>query len=408
MNKRKIINDPVYGFINITSEVIFDIIEHPWFQRMRRIKQLGLTNLVYPAANHSRFQHALGTYYLMQEAIQVIRTKGQAVSDEEAEAAYIAILLHDIGHGPFSHALEHGLVEGANHEKMSLLFLQSMNRIFDQQLETAIRVFTNQYKKRYLHQLIAGQLDMDRMDYLKRDSFFTGVSEGIIGSERIIKMLAVHNDSLVIEAKGIYSVEKFLIARRLMYWQVYLHKTVLSAEYMLINILRRAKELALAGESIFTTPSIAFFLQNHITVEHAGADQIIEHFAALDDNDIITSIKQWTTSSDAVLPVLCNGFLNRKLYQIELSGDPIDPSRLDELKKDYRANHDIPESLMHYFIFTGQVENNPYNLANDRIQVLFNNGRLADLSEVSDIFQISTLTAITKKYFLCYPKKTWG
>jgi uncharacterized protein len=298
-NKKKIINDPVFGFINIRSELIFDLMEHPYFQRLRRIKQLGLSCMVYPGANHTRFEHALGAVHLMRSAIGILRLKGQEITDEEADGVTIAILLHDIGHGPFSHALETTLVQGVPHERISLLLMEELNRQFKGKLDLAIRIFTNQYHKHFLHQLVSSQLDMDRLDYLSRDSFFSGVSEGIVSSERIIKMLNVKNDELVVEYKGIYSVENFLIARRLMYWQVYLHKTVLSAEYLLINVLARAREIALQGADIFAPSVLKLFLYQHVTLEDFTQNRIIEGrpaldlFAGLDDNDIISSVKEW-------------------------------------------------------------------------------------------------------------------
>jgi HD superfamily phosphohydrolase len=328
-NKKKIINDPVFGFINIRSELVFDLIEHPYFQRLRRIKQLGLSCMVYPGANHTRFEHALGALHLMRSALAILKLKGQEISDEEADAVSVAILLHDIGHGPFSHVLEYTLVPDVPHERISLLLMEELNRQFGGKLELAIRIFTDRYHRHFLHQLVSSQLDMDRLDYLSRDSFFSGVSEGVISAERIIKMLNVKNDELVVEYKGIYSVENFLIARRLMYWQVYLHKTVLSAEYLLINVLTRARELALAGTDLFATPVLKAFLQNGIVLDDFifnrpidGRDTL-ELFTQLDDNDIIASIKEWQNHPDIVLSYLARCIINRRLYKIKISKKPI-------------------------------------------------------------------------------------
>ena len=316
-NKRKIFNDPVYGFVTVPSDLVFKLIEHPFFQRLRRIRQLGLTNLVYPGALHTRFHHAMGAMHLMQETIEVIRLKGHEVSDAEKEGATIAILLHDIGHGPFSHALETSIVHNITHEDLSAVFMDRLNVEFNGQLEIAIKIFRGKYKKRFLHQLVSSQLDLDRLDYLCRDSFFTGVSEGIVSSDRIVKMFTVVDDQLVVEDKGIYSIENFLVARRLMYWQVYLHKTVLSAEHLLVNILKRAKELAEEKVALFCTPSLHFFLYNKLSKRaFLNKPEVLESFAKLDDNDIITSIKVWTDHSDKTLAFLCKNLVNRKLYAV--------------------------------------------------------------------------------------------
>ncbi len=408
-NKRKIINDPVYGFININNDLIFDIIEHPWFQRLRRIRQLGLTHLVYPGAMHTRFQHALGATYLMSQAIEVINSKKNIITHEEAEAVMAAILLHDIGHGPFSHALEHSIIENNSHENLSLLIMEELNKQFNNKLYLSIEIFKNNYHKRFLHQLVSGQLDMDRLDYLRRDSFFTGVSEGIVGSDRIIKMLNVIDDNLVIDAKGIYSIEKFLITRRFMYWQVYLHKTVLSAENLLINILRRAKELYNKGFKLFAPPSLEFFLsQKFPKITSNSTDdtkyQLLNNFLSLDDSDIISSLKVWQNHNDNILSALCKQMNNRKLYKIELQNNPFPINKIDELKEKAIKKLNIAENEVNYFVFSDSVIGNTYNINDNKISILFNNGSLVDISEASDMLNIQILSKITKKYFLCYPK----
>src|SRR5512133_382460 len=329
-NKKKIINDPVHGFINIPFDIILDLIEHPYFQRLQRIRQLGLTSMVYPGATHSRFQHALGAIHLMGQAISNIQSKGHEITEEEAEAVTIAILLHDIGHGPFSHTLEETIAEGIHHEILSGLFMEELDREFQGGLRMAIRIFRNEYPKKFLHQLVSSQLDMDRLDYLRRDSFFTGVTEGVIGSDRIIKMLNVVNDNLVVEAKGIYSIEKFLIARRLMYWQVYLHKTVLSAEKLMLMILKRAKELAGAKQNLFCTPSLAWFLYEFpsgLSVNRMDPEirtQLVSQFAQLDDNDIMASAKVWASHPDKLLSILCSKLVDRNLNRIKMQNEPLD------------------------------------------------------------------------------------
>ncbi|MGC9341942.1 MAG: HD domain-containing protein [Bacteroidales bacterium] len=411
VNKRKIINDPVYGFISFPFQSNFALIEHPLIQRLRRIRQLGLTNFVYPGANHTRFQHALGAGYLMSQAIQVIRSKGHDISEGEAEAAINAILLHDIGHGPFSHSLEHSIVEGINHEELSLLFMEQLNEEFGGELDLAIQIFTNQYPKKFLHQLVAGQLDMDRMDYLKRDSYFTGVTEGVIGSDRIIKMLNVNDDELVVDMKGIYSIEKFLIARRLMYWQVYLHKTVVSAENLLIMILKRAKELSLEGEDLFATPALKFFLENKLKREDfypGKKNQILNLFANLDDTDIIASAKQWVTHKDNLLSYLCKAFVNRKLFRVELKNQPFEDSRLEELKKKLPEITGFSEEESIYLIHTGELMNYAYSSMDEKIKIMRKDGLTLDITEASDVFNLSALSRTVKKYFLTYPKELPG
>jgi len=407
--KQKIINDPVYGFINIPYGIIFDLIEHPCFQRLRRIKQLGLTNFVYPGATHTRFQHAIGAYYLMNSAINIIKLKGHTVSDEEAEAVSAAILLHDIGHGPFSHALEYSLVEKITHEDLSGLFMDYLNKTYD--LSLVINIFRNQYHKKFLNQLVSSQLDTDRLDYLRRDSFFTGVTEGVIGSDRIIKMLNVVNDQLVVEAKGIYSIEKFLIARRLMYWQVYLHKTVIAAEQLFIKILKRAKELANNKVQLFGTPALKFFLYNNISKETIFSEppefnhsEIIEQFSKLDDNDIIASIKVWTDHPDFTLSTLCKRMINRKLFRVEIQNTPFNKNKIEEIKLRVKKKLKIGEDVIHYYVFTDSISNKAYIPGDTKIKILYNNGQLADIADASDMLNVEVLAKTVTKYFLCYPK----
>lgn len=405
-NKRKIINDPIYGFVTIPGELIYDLINHPYFQRLRRIKQLGLTNLVYPGALHTRFHHAIGAMHLMQEAVITLRQKDVPISEEEEQAVLIAILLHDIGHGPFSHALENSIVRGISHESISSLLMDRLNREFKGRLSLAIRIFNDEYKKRFLHQLVSSQLDMDRLDYLKRDSFFTGVSEGVISSDRIIKMLNVVKDELVVEHKAIYSIEKFLIARRLMYWQVYLHKTVLSAENLLVNILKRAKELAAKGEDLFATPALKLFLQNDFDHEDFRRDpKLLERFSTLDDNDVIASVKVWAEAGDPILLRLCRNLLDRKLYKVELQSTPVPLERRRELRQRVMKSYGITAREAAYFVFAGKVNNSAYNANRFNIHILMNNGRLIDVAQASDQLNIQSLSKTVTKHFICYPKE---
>jgi HD superfamily phosphohydrolase len=404
-NKKKILNDPIYGFINISHDIIFDVIEHPYFQRLRRIRQLGLTNLVYPAANQNRFQHALGAYHLMQNAIQVLRSKKHIITEEEEEGALIAILLHDIGHGPFSHALENTIIETLNHEDLSLMIMEALNMHFENKLYIAIEIFKGNYHKKFLSQLVSSQLDMDRLDYLKRDSFFTGVIEGSIGSDRIINMLDIHDDQLVIESKGIYSIEKYLIARRFMYWQVYLHKTVISAEYLLIKVLTRAKELSKKGQNIYTTPPLHYFLYSMPTNLNEHKNEIIENFVQLDDSDIIVCLKQWINNEDKILAKLSQMMTERILFKIEISNEPFDKEKINTLIKRAREIFNISESESNYFVFTGEVSNNTYYNWDEQIKILFKNGKMKDITEASDSLYLSSLSTDIKKYFLCYPKE---
>lgn len=403
-NKRKILNDPVYGFITVPYPIVFDIIEHPFFQRLRRIKQLGLTHLVYPGALHTRFHHTLGAMHLMQLAIEELRAKNYEISDEEAEGVTLAILMHDIGHGPFSHALEHSIVSGVTHEDLSALFMERLNEEFNGKLSVAIEIFNDRYPKRFLHQLVSSQLDMDRLDYLKRDSFFTGVSEGIVGSDRIIKMLHVVNDELAVESKGIYSIEKFIVARRIMYWQVYLHKTVLSAEYLLIYILKRAKELAESGVDLFATPALKLFLNRKVTrADFEQEKELLERFAELDDFDVLTSIKVWKHHSDPVLSRLSEFMVDRRLLKIKMYDSAVPEEELQELRVRLAIEWNITEEQASYFVFTDSIANSAYNLKHDRINILFKNGEVKDITRAADTLSISVLSKAVEKHFLCFP-----
>jgi HD superfamily phosphohydrolase len=403
INKNKIFNDPVYGFITLPSDLVFDIIEHPWFQRLRRIRQLGLTHMVYPGALHTRFHHALGALHLMTEAIESIKSKGHEITKEEETGAYIAILLHDIGHGPFSHALENSIVTGLSHETLSNLIMEKLNNEFNGQLSIAIEIFKNTYKKKFLHQLVSSQLDMDRLDYLNRDSFYTGVMEGTIGSQRIIKMLNVFNDELVVDEKGLYSIEKFIIARRLMYWQVYLHKTVLSAENMLVNILKRAKELYQSGEKLFTSPALEYFLKNNINAENIqNKEEFLNVFSQLDDYDIYCAIKVWCGHSDIVLSTLCKGMINRKLYKISLQRDEFDAATLSEFNSKISNHWGIKEEDYHYFAFTGNISNSDYNPLGEPIKILMRNQQGVILLGDNEKMDVAILSTPVNKYFFCY------
>ncbi len=405
LNKKKIFNDPIYGFITINHDIIFDLIEHPYFQRLRRIKQLGLTHLVYPGALHTRFHHAMGTMHLMGKAIDVIKSKGHIITDEEAEGVSIAILLHDIGHGPFSHALEHSIVNGISHEEISTLFMDELNKEFNGKLDLALNIFRNKYPKKFLHQLVSSQLDMDRIDYLKRDSFYSGVSEGVVNTDRIITMLNVKKDELAIDVKGIYSIEKFIIARRLMYWQVYLHKTVLSAENLSVNILKRAKEVALAGDDLFCTPALKEFLYNqHNLSSFKKNPHLLSIFSELDDFDIMASIKVWKTHSDKILSNLCKMLIDRNLYKIILQKNKFNQEEIDEFKLKIKRKYKLNDKEIPYFVFQDSIINNAYNSKMDRINILLKNGKLMDIKEAADTFNISALSTPVKKWFLCFPK----
>ena len=404
--KRKIFNDPIYGFISIPNEFIFDLIEHPYFQRLRRITQLGLSNVVYTGANHTRFQHTLGAMHLMTRAIDTIRNKGHEITEEEALGATIAILMHDIGHGPYSHTLEYSLVNGVNHEVISSLFMDELNHKFKGQLSLAIEIFKGTYHKKFLHQLVSSQLDVDRLDYLKRDSFFTGVSEGVIGSERLISMLNVADGEIAVEAKGIYSVEKFLVARRIMYWQVYLHKTVLGAEMLLIKILSRAKSLALSGETLFSSTALETFLYHDYTKEDFYAYKgLLAVFARLDDFDIMGAIKVWAEHDDAILSTLCGMLIHRKLYKVEIRKEPFTQEEIEAKQKEVAQHMNIDDPAdLDFFVFSDQVMNRAYSQTLDNICILFKDGTVKDVAEAADLLNISVLSEPVTKYFLCYPK----
>lgn len=411
VNKNKIVNDPVHGFISITYPIVFDLIEHPYFQRLRHIRQLGLTYLVYPGANHTRFQHAIGAMHLMETAISGLRAKGNNIIDEEAEAASVAILLHDIGHGPFSHSLEYSIVQNTDHETIGKCFMHELNREFNGRLTLAIDIIENRHKKLFLHQLVSGQLDMDRMDYLRRDSFFSGVTEGAIGSERIIKMLNVVNDELVVEAKGIYSIEKFLIARRLMYWQVYLHKTVVAAELLLTNLLNRARELSQNGEELWCSPAFAYFLKNDTSEinfsikKGEGPSEVLKYFALLDDTDIMVAAKQWINHHDYVLSTLSDMLVNRKLPKVEMRTEPYSNAEIESRILDFGELHPTLKDYGKFFVATGSVSNNAYRPTEESIKILYNNGQLVDVTEASDVLNAKALLQDVRKFFICYPKQ---
>ena len=406
-NKRKIVNDPIYGFINISSPLLYDLIEHQHFQRLRRIKQLGLTNLVYPGANHTRFQHALGAMHLMKEAIASLQYKGLEITDEEAEAALIAILLHDIGHGPYSHTLEHTIAENVSHEAFSLLFMEELNGVFDGRLTIAIEIFKKQYSKKFLCQLVSSQLDMDRLDYLRRDSFFTGVTEGVIGSDRIIKMLHVADDELVVEAKGIYSIEKFLLARRLMFWQVYLHKTVISADQLLLNILNRAKYLIRNGDNIFATFGLKYFLRDFIPAQlQHNPHETLAHYASLDDDDISIAIKMWTKHSDPVLSRLAANLVNRRLFRIEMQNEPFAADHIESLRCNISKLYGINDLDAEYFVTSGKLFNHAYNKEDTNESILvMQKGKPIDITAASDLENLFGMSKVVEKFYLCYPKE---
>ncbi|WP_311320530.1 HD domain-containing protein [Capnocytophaga sputigena] len=401
-NKLKIINDPIYGFIHIPSTLVFDIIEHPYFQRLRRINQMALSYLVFPGAKHTRFEHVLGCVFLMQKTVEMLRFKGVQISDKEAEGLYIAILLHDIGHGPFSHAMEHSIVEGISHEEISLRFMQELNKVFNGKLETAIAMFQGTYPRKFMHQLISSQLDMDRADYLKRDSFYTGVAEGNINSERLISMLNVRNDELVVEEKGLYSVEKFLIARRLMYWQVYLHKTSVAAEQILIRLLNRAKELVQQGQELTMSTALAFFVKNKISKDNFS-QEVLEMFARLDDTDIISAMKEWQFHPDVVLSKFSKMLLNRDLPKIKVRLNDFEEQKIKRLQKLSLAKG-IDEKDMKYFVFIGVMTNRAYNPEKEIIKILTKNGRVVELSKTSEAINLEPLSQVTERYYICYPK----
>jgi HD superfamily phosphohydrolase len=398
---RKIINDPVYGFITIDHPLLLQIIAHPYYQRLRRIHQMAFASLVYPGAVHTRLHHSLGAYHLMCCALGELKNKGVAITAEEELGAKIAILLHDIGHGPFSHALEKTLIEKVHHEKISLLIMQHFNEIFEGKLQLAIDIFTNRYNKPFLHQLVSGQLDVDRMDYLTRDSFFTGVSEGVIGYDRILKMLTVHNDELMVEEKAIYSIEKFLVARRLMYWQVYLHKTVLSAEMMLVKVIARAKELVKSGIQVdCSTPMLDFFLHNPSAGDNLESH--LDKFCLLDDTDLVSTFKKWMFHQDKVLSFLSTSLINRKLYKLKLSPDPIDPSLEKTIKEKICNTLNIAENEAEYYVFSGETINTTYDPTEESINILFKDGSVKDISQVDNALIHRNLSSPVKKHYICF------
>lgn len=405
VNKRKIINDPVFGFINIPTGLLYNIVRHPILQRLNRIRQVGLSSVVYPGAQHTRFQHSLGAFYLMSEAIKHLAAKGNFIFDSEAEAVQAAILLHDVGHGPFSHVLEDTIVKGISHEDISLMLMERINKEMNGQLNLAIQIFKDEYPKKFLHQLVSGQLDMDRLDYLRRDSFYTGVTEGNIGSARIIQMLDVKDDQLVVESKGIYSIENFLTARRLMYWQVYLHKTSVAYERMLISALLRAKELASKGIELFASPALRFFLYNNIDKEEFYTNpECLENYIQLDDNDIWTSLKVWSNNPDKILSTLSSGMTDRKLFKVEVTSEPASEERIEELKELISKKLNISREDAHYFVSVPRIEKNMYDPADDSIDILYNDGSIKNIAEASDMFNISLLSCKVSKYYLCYQR----
>ncbi len=406
-NKLKIINDPIYGFITIPNEFIFDLIEHKYFQRLRRITQMGLSHMVYPGAHHTRFHHAIGCMHLMQQAIRVLRFKGITISNDEETAVLAAILLHDIGHGPFSHAMEHSIVHGISHEDISLSFMEVLNNDFSGKLSLAIQIFKGEYPRKFLHQLVSGQLDMDRLDYLKRDSFYTGVAEGNVNSERLITMLSVINDELVVEEKGIYSVEKFLLSRRLMYWQVYLHKTSLVAENVLIRILRRANYLVGKGHTLPASTVLNFFLTNKID-KQSFTKEVLNQFSKLDDYDLISAIKEWISYDDKVLSILSTMLINRDLLKIEIGMEAYTLTALNTQLKRVIKSEELTEEEASYFVFSDSISNQAYNAEKQRIKLLLKNGKTSDILKESDQYNLEALSKKVTKYFMCYPKHEFG
>lgn len=403
-NKKKIINDPVFGFITIPNSFIYSLIQHPIVQRLNRIKQLGLACFVYPGAQHTRLHHSIGAMYLMDEAIKNLRSRGHDISDDEANSALACILLHDLGHGPFSHVLEHTLMNNIHHEEFSLALMQRLNKELKGELNTCIEIFQDTYHKRFLHRLVSGQLDVDRLDYLRRDSFFTGVSEGNIGSARIIKMLDLRNDTLVVEAKGIYSIENFLTSRRLMYWQVYFHKTAVAAEKMMIQTLTRAKALTEKGEQLFSSPALQYFLQNQIdrSFFKTHENEVLDHFIKLDDSDIWCALKVWSESSDKVLSLLSSGLLNRRLFKIEITTEKPNTDSVEKLINDYMNRFSLTKTDAAYLLSVNAISTHMYNEADDSIGILYNDGSIRDIAEASDMLNIQLLKKTVEKYYLAY------
>ena len=404
-SESKIINDPVFGFINIPKGLLLDIVCHPLMQRLTRIRQLGMSFMVYPGAQHTRFQHSLGAFYLTSEAIRQLSHKGIFIFDSEAEAVQAAILMHDIGHGPFSHVLEDTLVQGVEHEKISLMLMEEINKSFRNELNLAIQIFKDEYPKKFLHQLISSQLDMDRLDYLRRDCFYTGVTEGNIGSARIIKMLNINNDHLVIESKGIYSIENYLMTRRLMYWQVYLHKTAVACEKMLISALLRAKELAHCGEKLFCSPALHFFLYNSIHKEEfENNPECLKYYSQLDDNDIWTALKVWSEHKDIILSTLSKGIINRKIFKVEVTTTPLSEDRKKQIRKNIISKLGISAEDVHYLVKFQTIEKDMYSAEDDSIEILYEDGTTKDIAEASDMLNISLLSKKVKKYYNCYQR----
>ena len=405
MNDSKIINDPVFGFIKIPRGPLLQIVQHPLMQRLTRIKQLGLASVVYPAAQHTRFQHSIGAFHLMSEAIRSLQQKGIYIFDSEEEAVEAAILMHDIGHGPFSHVLENTLIHGITHEEISLLMMEQINQEMNGALNLALMIFKDEYPKRFLHQLISSQLDVDRLDYLRRDSFFTGVTEGNIGSARIIKMLDVVDDKLVVNSKGIYSIENFLTTRRLMYWQVYLHKTAVACEKVLVNTLLRAKYLVMNGEDVFAPPSLKYFLVNEVdAVWFNDHEEALHHYEMLDDNDIWSAIKVWMDSHDKILSILATNLIHRNIFQVEVHEQPITEERLADLRKEISEKTGIDEKDAHYLMNVSVIQKDMYDVNDDRIGILYKDGTIRDIAESSEILNISLLSKKIRKYYLCYQR----
>lgn len=407
LNKKKIVNDPIYGFVSIPGELIFDLIEHPYFQRLRRIKQLGLTELIYPGAIHTRFNHALGSMHLMGRVLESLRQKGVMINDNEYEASQIATLLHDIGHGPFSHALEETLLHQIKHESISFQFMKELNKQFSGKLDLTLQIFQNTYPRKFFHQLVSSQLDTDRLDYLRRDSFFTGVSEGAIGVDRIIAMLNVAEDQLVVQEKGIYSIENFLNARRLMYWQVYLHKTAVSAERMLVNLITRAQYLIHSGTDLPCPDALKFFLARKCTIEEFQQKNVLDSFGRLDDHDIWGAIKLWQNHPDKILSILCNMILDRNLFQIMLSNNPIQKSAVENLRLEICKKYGVLRKDAAFLFSHGNVSNEAYVSEGQGINILTKDGRIVEVAQASDLPNIKALSKIVKKSYLCYPKNVY-
>ena len=405
MSEVKIINDPVFGFIKIPRGILYGIVEHPLFQRLNRINQLGLASVVYPGARHTRFQHSLGAFHLMSEAILNLQQKGNFIFDSEAEAVQAAILMHDIGHGPFSHVLENTLIHGISHEEISLMMMEEINHTMNGQLNLAISIFKGEYPKNFLHQLISSQLDMDRLDYLRRDSFYTGVTEGNIGSARIIKMLNVVDDSLVVEQKGIYSLENYLTTRRLMYWQVYLHRTCVAYEKVLVNMLTRAKDLIKSGQKVFASPALLYFLENDIDAEWFGSHpEALQNYSELDDSDIWSAMKAWKHHDDKILATLASDMLDRKIFKVEVLEEMPTEERLEELKREIAEKMDIAYEDAHYMMSLNTIQKDMYNVDDDKIEILYKNGEIKDISEASELLNVQLLSKKIRKYYLCYQR----